>query len=160
MNSFYIVRMLLAACLFSCVSSKNNSMVTAAVSTDVAALQKLEYDWLSAEFKLDTAAIAAMMDDGFISVNTTGIANKQQELDGIYRHISQRSKDGHVVDSLYLDDIRVQVYDNAAVVTFISVTRGRIKDIPFNNRRTRFYDTWIKRNGQWKAVSSQGTPLP
>ena len=46
-------------------------------------LKKLEYDWLMAEFKNDTAAISKMMDDQFIAIGLSGIATKQQELDGI-----------------------------------------------------------------------------
>jgi len=158
MNHFFPVAVILIAWLTSCEAAKKGE--AAGVNGDAAIIKKLETGWLSAEFRLDTATIASMMDDAFISVNVTGIANKQQELDGIYQHISQRIKENHVVDSLYLDDMRVQLYGDAAIVTFVSVTRGRIKDIPFQNRRTRFYDVWIKRKGQWKAVSSQGTPLP
>jgi hypothetical protein len=126
---------------------------------DTEKLKKLEYEWLMAEFKLDTATIAAMMDNTFIAIGPAGIGNKQQELTGIYENMSDRLKNNHVVDSLYLDDVRIKIYDNTAIITFVSVTKGRIKEVPFANRRTRMYDVWIKRNGQWKAVSSQVTPL-
>jgi hypothetical protein len=122
-------------------------------------LKHMEYDWLMAEFKLDTAAISKMMDESFVSIGTNSISTKQEELDGIYKNISKRIKDNHVVDSLYLDHFHVKIYGTTAVVTFISVTRGRINNIPFSNRRTRMYDVWIKKNGEWKAVSSQVTPI-
>lgn len=112
-----------------------------------------------AEFKMDTATIAAMMNERFVSVGLTTIANKQQELTGIYEKMSRRTTGKHVVDSLYLDDMQVQIFDNTAVVTFIAVTKGKIKDVHFVNRRTRMYDVWIKRNGHWKAISSQVTPI-
>ncbi len=128
------------------------------VQKDIETLKKMEYDWLMSEFTMDTAAIAAMMDEKFMAIGTT-VSNKQQELDGIFEIMSQRRKDDHVVDSLYLDDMHVKIFDNTAIVTFISVTKGSIKDVPFTNRRTRMYDVWVRRNGQWKAVSSQVTPL-
>jgi len=128
-------------------------------SSDIENLKKLEYDWLIAEFRMDTATIATMMDEKFMAIGLTSISNKQQELDGMYENISQRLKNGHVVDSLYLDDIHIQVYDKTAIVTYISVTKGRVKEVPFENRRTRMYDVWIKRNGQWKAISSQVSPI-
>jgi len=144
--------------LLSCAIPKK-SVSQNASSKDIEKLKQLEYDWLMAEFKLDTATIAPMMDEKFMGIGLTELTNKQQELDGIYENMSQRRKNGHVVDSLYLDDIHIQVYGNTAIVTFVSVTKGRIKGIPFENRRTRMYDVWIKRNGQWKAVSSQVSPI-
>ena len=122
-------------------------------------LKKLEYDAIAAEFKLDTGSIAAIMDDGFISINANNITNKHQELVGMYNNISQRLKNEHFVDSFYLDEFRVDFFNSTAVVTFYIVTKGRIKGVPFENRRTRFYDVWIKRNGKWKIISMQATPV-
>ena len=73
--------------------------------------------------------------------------------------MSQRKRNMHVVDSLYFEDWHVAIYGQTAVVTFISVTNGKIKGVAFNERRTRMYDVWIKKQGSWKAVSSQVTPL-
>ncbi|MEO5593364.1 MAG: nuclear transport factor 2 family protein [Chitinophagaceae bacterium] len=146
--------------LLSCKSHSKSFLPVAASTNDAETIKKLEYDWLIAEFKLDTATISKMMDGTFMSVGPGSISNKQQELDGMYRNISQRLKDNHIVDSLYLDDIHVQLYDNTAVIAFLTVTKGRINDVPFENRKMRFYDVWIKKNGQWKAVSSQGIPVP
>lgn len=122
-------------------------------------LKKLEFNWLMAEFAVDTSTISKLMDRSFISIGPSGTNNKQQELTGIYKNMRERQLDNHFVDSLYFDDLSINLYDNTAVVTFVSVTKGRKNDIAFSNRRTRMYDVWIKRNGQWKAVSSQVTPL-
>jgi hypothetical protein len=146
-------------CLLYCGTAKESLSQNAISNKDKEIIKKLEYDWLMAEFRLDTATIASMMDETFVSVGLTGLVNKQEELKGIYENMSQRLKDNHIVDSLYLEDVQIQFYDNTAVVTFFSVTKGRINGVPFVNRRTRMYDVWIKRNGQWKAVSSQVTPV-
>jgi len=132
---------------------------TTTITDDKSMIRQLEYDWLQAEFRLDTASISAMMDETFVAVAGAGLQNKQRELEGIYANMSHRKKINHTVDSLYLDDIRIEVYGATAVVTFISVTSGKISDVPFQDRRTRIYDVWIKREGNWKAVSSQATPL-
>ena len=145
--------------LFFCASPGIGLSQNRSSNNDIEKLKQLEYAWLMAEFKMDTASIAQMMDEKFMSIGPTSISNKQQELAGMFQHISERLKNGHVVDSLYLDDMHIQLLGNTAVVTFVSVTRGRIKDLPFENRRTRMYDVWIRRNGQWKAVSSQVTPI-
>jgi len=126
---------------------------------DTEILKKLEYDAIAAEFRLDTASIATIMDDGFISINSREVTNKQQELAGMYNNINQRLKDDHIVDSFYLDEFRADYFENTAVVTFFIVSKGRIKGVRFENRRTRFYDVWIKRNDQWKMISMQATPV-
>jgi len=122
-------------------------------------LKQLEYDWLLAEFRADTAKISKFIDNSFISVSKSGIETKQEELKGVYESIMQRKKEGHTVDSLYLDKFRADLYDNTAVVTFVAVTNGKMKDSSYSNRRTLIYDVWIKRNNNWKAVSSQVTRL-
>ena len=126
---------------------------------DSTTLRSLEHRWLTAEFRLDTATISQLMDHAFISIGDKAILTKQEELDGILKNISQRLKNNHLVDSLHFDDFVVKIYGNTAIVTFISVTKGTVKGVAFSNRKTRIYDVWIKKEGQWKAVSSQITPI-
>ncbi len=120
---------------------------------------RLEKKWLDAEFRLDTASIAPLLHPRFISINGSRISGKQEELKGIYEHISTMQKDGVILDSLRLEDTQVRLYDSTAIATFIVHTFKKDKGKPVE-KRTQFYDVWIKRTGQWKAVSSQGTVLP
>ena len=76
-------------------------------------LKQMEYNWLMAEFKQDTATIAQMMDDNFMSIGPAGISGKQQELAGMYANMGKRLKAGHVVDSLYLDDVHTSGFMTA-----------------------------------------------
>lgn len=119
---------------------------------------RLEKNWLDAEFRLDTASIAPLLHPRFISINGNRISGKQEELKGIYEHISAMQKEGVVLDSLRLEDTQVRLYDSTAIATFIVHTFKKDKGKSVE-KRTRFYDVWIKRSGQWKAVSSQGTVL-
>jgi hypothetical protein len=121
-------------------------------------LLTLEYNWLKAEFSHDTAYLATLMDDSFMGISARGTTNKQQELFDYYNIISQRVKDSIFIDSFRLENAVVNLYGTTAVVTFIVHTFRKDKGIPIE-RRTRFYDVWIKRNGKWKAVASQGTKL-
>jgi hypothetical protein len=141
--------------LFGCVASRKSFNPV----TESEILKKLEYDAIQAELKLDTAAIAAIMDDRFISINAKSITNKNEELASMYNNISKRLMENHVVDSFYLDKFRVDFFDNTAIVTFYIVSKGRIKEVPFENRRTKFYDVWIKRNNMWRLASIQATPV-
>ncbi len=158
MHTIFLGTIFIIFCLVSC-TPVSSGLKGSTSRNDAEIIRKMEYDWLVAEFKLDTATIAPMMDKTFVSVGLKGLSNKQQDLEGMYNNISKRLKENHVVDSFYLDDIRIQLYNKTAVVTFFTVTKGRIKGVPFENRRTRWYDVWIKRRGLWKAVSSQGSPV-
>jgi len=118
----------------------------------------LERKWIEAEFALDTAYISTLMDSTFQSVNADQILNKQQELDGIFKNISSMRRDSIFLDSVKLEDASVEVYDNTAVAIFIVHTYKKEKGKPAE-KRTRFYDVWINRNGKWLAVASQGTTI-
>jgi len=120
---------------------------------------RLEKKWLDAEFNLDTASIAPLLHPRFITINGNQISGRQEELKGIYENISAMQKAGIVLDSLRLEDAQVRLYDSTGIATFIVHTFKKDKGKAVE-KRTRFYDVWIKRSGQWKAVSSQGTVLP
>lgn len=119
-------------------------------------LLSLERKWLEAEFALDTAYISSLLDSTFISISADHISNKQQELKGIYENIRAMRKDSIFLDSMKFEEELVHVYDNTALASFIVHTYKKDKGKP-TEKRTRFYDVWIKRDGHWKAISSQGT---
>jgi len=121
-------------------------------------LLTLERNWLTAEFALDTAFISPLIHDSCIGISEDGIHNKQQFLNGMFENISQRNRDSIFVDSFRLENEIVNIYDNSAVVTFIVHTFRKTKGIP-NQKRTRFFDVWLKENKSWKLIASQGTPL-
>lgn len=135
-----------------------------AASTDLSSgktkdnLLALERKWLEAEFALDTASISILLDSTFISISAGHISNKQQELKGIYENISAMRKDSIFLDSMKFEETLVHVYENTAVASFIVHTYKKDKGRPVE-KRTRFYDVWIKRGENWKAVSSQGTTV-
>lgn len=116
----------------------------------------LEKKWIEAEFALDTSYISNLLDSTFISISANRISNKQEEIRGIYANMSAMRKDSIFLDSLKLEDGIVHLYGNTAVVTLITHSYKNDKGRP-TEKRMRFYDVWINRNGEWKAVSSQGT---
>jgi len=121
-------------------------------------LLSLEQKWLEAEFALDTSYISTLLDPSFIGISADRISGKQDELKGMYDNISGMRKDSIFLDSLKLEDAVVNVFDNSAVVVFIVHTYKKEKG-KSTQKRTRFYDVWVKRDGKWKAVSSQGTTI-
>jgi len=153
---FFILVCFLSACSDPTGKQNDNSRVSEDKTKEE--LLSLERKWLEAEFELDTGYIATLLDTGFISISADHISNKSQELKGMYDNISAMRKDSIFLDSMKFENAIVNLYDNTAVVTFIIHTYKKNKGKPAE-KRTRFYDTWINRNGKWKAISSQGTVI-
>ena len=152
---------LFIAVLFSC-SGDDSSKIGESTDQSNGKIKEelllLERKWLEAEFALDTAYLSTLLDSTFIGISANRISGRQEELKGMYDNISAMRQDSIFLDSLKLEDAVVNVYANAAVVTFIVHSYKKERGKP-TEKRTRFYDVWINRNGKWKAVSSQGTAL-
>lgn len=147
--------------LFACSQSNSKKRVdTGNFSNDNVKeeLLSLERKWLDAEFALDTAYISTLMDPTFIDISADHISNKQQALKGMYDNISAMRKDSIFLDSLRFEEVIVNLYQDVAVITLVthSYKKDRGRQI---EKRMRFYDVWINRDGKWKAVSSQGMTL-
>lgn len=121
-------------------------------------LLSLERKWLDAEFALDTAYISSLMDSSFMDISADHISNKQQALNGMYENIWAMHKDSIFLDSLKFEDPIVNLYGNTAVITLVTHSYKKHKNISIE-KRMRFYDVWRNMNGSWKAVSSQGTVI-
>ena len=119
-------------------------------------LLHLEHEWLEKEFALDTAFLSTIMDSTFIGISEDGVKTKKEDLLAMFNNIDKRIKNGIVIDSFKLEDDVINLYSNTAVVTFIVHTYRHSGDTLIE-RKTRFYDVWIRRGDKWKAVSSQGT---
>jgi hypothetical protein len=154
-----LLALLFIVCI-GCSPSENDNLAPVKKSTEKISeeLLTLEYKWLEAEFKLDTAYISTLIDSTFTGISGNRITNKQQELEGMFHTINAMRKDSIFLDSLKLEDGRVNRYENVAVVTFVVHTYKKDKGQPIE-KRTRFYDVWVNRNGQWKAVAAQGTVI-
>jgi len=130
----------------------------AAESNVMLHLFALERKAISREFENDTAYLSSIMDSTFIEISQEKIKNKHQVLRTIYADNIARVQKGIIRDSFLLKDSIIHVYGNTAVITFIMQTFNKKGDSSFT-RRTRFYDVWVKRNHEWKAISWQGTPI-
>ena len=147
--------------IYSC--SDEGSLNTAGAGSLPAEKQKaelisLEKKWLEAEFALDTGYISTLMDDDFIDISAGHIHNKQEALKGIFDNINRMRKDSIFLDSLKLEEVIINLYENTAIVSLVTHSYKKSKGKPIE-KRTKFYDVWIKRDGKWKAVSSQGTVI-
>lgn len=116
----------------------------------------LEQQWLAAEMRFDTFFISSILDSGYMGISEYGVFNRQEEIGNIYFAMQERQKNNIQIDTFEIMDEKVNLHADAAVVTFVLQTFRNENGIPIQ-RRTRYYDVWVKKHGRWLAVSSQGS---
>src|SRR5690349_19361529 len=105
--------------LFANAQGTNGRLTKEYADKDKKQLLELETAWLKAEFSLDTAYLATLMDDGFMGISASGVSNKKEELLDYYKTISQRLKDSIFIDSFRLENAVVNLYGTTAVITMV-----------------------------------------
>jgi len=122
---------------------------------DAATLFYLEREWNDAAKRNDVSWTERNYADDASDISSrTGVQHSKAE------EIADMKNSKAVLDSLELSDLDARVDGNAAVVTGINHVRGKDdKGVAFD-RRTRFTDTFIKRDGRWLVWATQGTLIP
>ena len=150
LSSFSLIPVGILVCLCSCNTKPASS------SNETEKLLKLEKEAIEREFQNDTSFLSSLMDSTFIELSRDKIKNRHEVLRTIFQDNVDKIENKISLDSFRLAEPIVHLYDNTAVVTFILHTFRKKEDSPYQ-RRTRFYDVWVKRGTQWKAVTWQGT---
>jgi ketosteroid isomerase-like protein len=123
------------------------------ISSDEIQVRQLERAWNQAEAKQEVNEVGSLLADSLVYT----------DYDGTFMHKAEYMKwivaPEQKADHLYDEGLTVQVYGDAAVATGIYRETGTNKGKAYTIR-SRFTDTWIKRNDTWKCVASQSTLLP
>jgi len=121
---------------------------------DYGVLWYLEHDWNNAAIKRDKDWFTNHFASDYTSVSsgTGALSHKDDD-------ISEMIK-GPVEDWNDLSDMNIRVDGNIAVVTGINHVKGKDDKGVAYERKIRFTDTWIKRDGRWQAWATQGTRMP
>jgi ketosteroid isomerase-like protein len=122
---------------------------------DQATLAYMEREWNDASVKRDASWVERnyAFDASDISSRTGGIMTKAQA-------VADARTDKTVLQSLDLSDLNVRIEGNTAVVTGVNHVVGRDAEGKPINRRVRFTDVFIKRDGRWQVWATQGTTIP
>lgn len=115
-------------------------------------LMKIEQEMADALVKGDAAVLDKYVaENGSFTDPGGAVSNKAQFLAMI--------KAGDLkMQSSKIEDMKVQMFDDTAVVTYRTVDKGTYKgtDISGNYRWT---DVFVKTKGKWQAVAGQGTRI-
>ena len=122
-------------------------------SEDEIRIKQLEHAWNQAEAKQEVKEVSSLLADTLAYTDYDGaFMNKAEYLKWV---AAPQQK----ADHLYDEGLNVQVYGDAAVATGIYRETGTNKGKPYTVR-SRYTDTWIKRNGVWLCVASHSTLIP
>ena len=121
--------------------------------SDEIQIHQLERAWNQAEARQEVKEVANLVDDTLVYTDYDGsIMNKAEYLKWV-------AAPEQKADHLYDEGLTVHVYGNAAVVAGIYRESGINKGKHYVVR-SRYTDTWIKRDGVWRCVASHSTLLP
>jgi hypothetical protein len=107
----------------------------------------LENQWVAAIVKKDTATIDRLLADDFSGTTDDQIYSKVDAIEDV--------KSG-THESLVLDNIKVRIFGDTAVVTMGQTEKSRHADTDFSGHYL-LTDVWARKNGQWTAVASHGS---
>jgi ketosteroid isomerase-like protein len=121
-------------------------------TADERAVLDLEEAWAKAVVKRDAATFKRLLAPGFTYTED----DRMQSGAELMRDIVSGSD---TVTEARNEKLATQSYGNTMIVTGWLVMRGRSGGKPFD-RRYRFTDTWLKRDGQWQIIAAQDYLVP
>ncbi len=117
------------------------------------ALMDLENQWVTASKAKDTDALAAILADGFVGLDSDGAMPTKAE------YLARTKKANWT--AMEIGDMKVTVHGDSAIVSGSwtgTGTDGTGKAI--NNAKERWVDTWVKTpGGKWQCVASAAAPV-
>jgi ketosteroid isomerase-like protein len=115
-------------------------------------LVTVENAWKQAVVDRDAAALGRIYADGYFSTDAEGMVwYKAQD---IAIDTTGRSR----LATYALDDLKVRLYGDVAVVTGRNVSKGTLLGAAAQGQ-FRFTDVFVKMDGRWQCVTSQVTSI-
>lgn len=124
----------------------------------IARLHVLEDEFAAAAAKGDVAWLNLRLSPDFVGIQSVGrVVNKADVL----RQVKEQSANPGAVPSTSVNDtVDIRVYDNRFAVTTGRVTERNEVAGKLQTSHLLFTDVWLRRNGHWQVVSTQGTRMP
>ena len=118
----------------------------------VEGIRRLDQERIQAQIHADAAALDRIYADDFIGIGPSGtVRTKPQVLADYTSHDLN-------FQSITTDEVRIRVYGNTAVVVGRWRARGENAGRSFDYQ-ARFVSVWVRRDGEWRMVSDQSTPI-
>jgi ketosteroid isomerase-like protein len=122
---------------------------------DYDVLWYLEQDWNDAVLTKNRAWFEKNYAADFTSISSMSAKVMDRATD-----ISDTVDDKGTMEVVETTDMNIRIDGNYAVITGTFRTKGKDEKGAAFDRKIRYTDTWIRRDGRWQAWSSQGTLIP
>ena len=120
--------------------------------TDAGQLLYMEMEWSDADKRGDVAWFERNLAQDYYGVSSlTGKLNTKAD------EIAEIRNRKEVIDSAVSSDMDVRAEGNTALVTGVYRLTGRDEKGQPMDRRIRYTDAYVKRDGRWLVIASQGT---
>jgi ketosteroid isomerase-like protein len=120
--------------------------------SDQQILTRLEEDWDAAFLRNDVDVVADILADEFLATYDDGSRGDRERELMLVADFNQK------VESSKLEDFRIRVYGDTAVVWFTrhlaGPSKGRRLEVTY-----RYLDVFVWRDGRWQCVASQSTKV-
>ena len=121
---------------------------------DAAQLLYMEMDWSDADKRRDATWFERNLADDYFGVSSlTGKLNTKAD------DVADVKNRKEVYDSAVSSDMQVRIEGNTGVVTGIYHLKGRDDKGQPLDRRIRYTDLYLKKDGRWQVIGSQGTDI-
>lgn len=121
-------------------------------ASDERELTQLVKDLNAALVKADTAFLERVLDQDYVHYRPHGDVENRAE------YLKDRKTGRVEFESLVADDIKTRVLGNTAIVTYRSKAKGKDQYGTIDEQR-RWTRVFVRRNGRWQLVHSQGTTI-
>ena len=121
---------------------------------DYMILGYLEHDWNNAAIKKDKSWF-----DKYYAAEFSSVASSDGKLRNKAEDIATLNDPGGD-DWAEISEMNIRIDHNVAIVTGVNHVKGKDGKGVAYDRKVRFTDTWIKRDGRWQAIATQGIRLP
>jgi ketosteroid isomerase-like protein len=119
---------------------------------DAQQLLYMEMDWSDADKRRDSTWFERNLADDYFGISSlTGKLNSKAD------DVADIKNRKEVFDSAVSSDMQVRVEGNTGVVTGIYHLKGRDDKGQLLDRRIRYTDIYVKKDGRWQVIGSQGT---
>ncbi len=116
-------------------------------------LRRIEQEMTDALAKGDASAFERYVANTFVYTDAEGTMMDKAQL------VNDTRSGALKAPSVKMDDIKVHLYGDTAIVTWRSTEKGTTYKGKDLSGQYRFTDVFVRQNGNWQMVASQGTRI-
>jgi ketosteroid isomerase-like protein len=120
--------------------------------TDEQTIMKMEQEMTDGVIKGDISAYDKYVADSAVFTDPGGMLTNKTQAMAMFKAGDLK------IESSKIDGMKVQMFGDTAVVTYMSMDKGTYKGRDISGQY-RWTDVFVKMGGKWKLVAGQGTPI-